>query len=208
MGRYVGSVCRLCRREGQKLFLKGTRCFSHKCAIERREYAPGQHGTKRVKLSNYGLQLREKQKLKRIYGLLERQFRNYFEKAAQRKGVTGTTLLQYLERRLDNVVFQLGFATSRREARQLVGHGFVYVNDQSVNIPSFLVKPNDEITLKFQKTGQKAVAENIETTKDRTIPAWLEVDHTHYKAKIKRLPEREDISYPIKEQLIVELYSR
>ena len=208
MARYVGSVCRLCRREGQKLFLKGTRCFTHKCAVERREYAPGQHGNKRVKLSNYGLQLREKQKLKKIYGLLERQFRNYFEKAAQRKGVTGTTLLQYLERRLDNVIYQLGFATSRREARQLVGHGFVYVNDHCVNIPSFLVKPNDEITLKFQKTGQKAVAENIEATKDRTIPTWLEVDHTHYKAKIKRLPEREDISYPIKEQLIVELYSR
>lgn len=210
MGKYIGSSCRLCRREGEKLFLKGNRCFTHRCAVDRRTYAPGQHGAKRTKLSNFGLQLREKQKLKKIYGLLERQFRNYFNKSAKTKGVTGTLLLQALERRLDNIVYHLSFATSRREARQIVSHGFVYVNDERVNIPSFQVKQNDEITLRFGQNnqGQKGINDNIEASKDRIIPAWLEVDHAHYKGKIKRLPEREDINYPINEQLIVELYSR
>ena len=208
MARNLGSSCRQCRREGEKLFLKGTRCFTEKCAIDRREYAPGQHGAKRTKLSNFGLQLREKQKVKRIYGVLEGQFRGYFFRAAKAKGVTGTTLLQYLERRLDNVIFQLGFATSRSEARQIVSHGFVFVNDKSVNIPSFLVKPNDEIELKFKKTGLKNVKENIEASAGRTLPAWLKVDHEHFKARVLRLPQREDIQFPVNEQLIIELYSR
>src|SRR3989338_294086 len=209
MGKYIGSSCRLCRREGEKLFLKGTRCSTHRCALDRRAYSPGQHGNaRRVKLSNYGLQLREKQKLKRIYGLLEKQFRNYFAKAARSKGVTGTALLQFLERRLDNVIYQLGFATSRREARQIVSHGFVFVNDRRVNIPSFWVKVNDEISLQFAKKGKKNVEENIEASKDKAVPAWLEVDKSHYKAKVKRLPERDDIGFSVNEQLIVELYSR
>jgi small subunit ribosomal protein S4 len=209
MGKYLGASCRLCRREGEKLFLKGARCYTHRCAIERRSYAPGQHGNnKRTKLSNFGLQMREKQKVKRIYGLLERQFRNYFHKAARSKGVTGTMLLQFLERRLDNVIYQLGFATSRRQARQLVIHGYVFVNDHRVNIPSYLVKLNDEIFIRFKTKGQKSVTDQIETSKSRALPAWLEVDHTHFKAKIKRFPEREDIHFPVNEQLIVELYSR
>jgi small subunit ribosomal protein S4 len=209
MGKYIGSSCRLCRREGEKLFLKGTRCSTHRCAIERREYAPGQHGSnRRQKMSNYGLQLREKQKVKRIYGLYEKQFRGYFTKAARRKGVTGEILLQFLERRLDNVIFQLGFCTSRRQSRQMVNHGFVFVNDHRVNISSFLTKPSDEISLKFNKTGKQSVDDNIKSTTDRKIPEWLEVDHTHYKAKVKRLPGRSDVGFPVNEQLIVELYSR
>ncbi len=210
MGRNLGASCRQCRREGEKLFLKGTRCYTHKCAIDRREYAPGQHGAgaKRSKLSNFGLQMREKQKVKRIYGLLEKQFRNYFNKAAQTKGVTGTTLLQYLERRLDNVLYQLGFATSRSEARQIVSHNFVYVNNHRVNIPSFQVKANDEIELKFKNTGMKNVKENLEASEGRNVPAWLTVDKDHYRGKILRIPQREDIMYSVNEQLIVELYSR
>ena len=209
MGKYIGSSCRLCRREGEKLFLKGTRCTTHRCAVDRREYAPGMHGSnRRAKLSNYGLQLREKQKLKRIYGLYERQFRNYFAEASRRKGVTGDTLLQYLERRLDNVIYRLGFCTSRRQARQLVGHGFVHVNDHCVNIPSYLIKPNDEIFMKFKKKGKQTVDDNVKASKDRAIPGWLEVDHTHYKAKIKRLPGRDDVGFPVNEHLVVELYSR
>jgi small subunit ribosomal protein S4 len=167
------------------------------------------HGSnRRAKLSNYGLQLREKQKLKRIYGLYERQFKGYFIKAARRKGVTGEVLLQYLERRLDNVIFQLGFCTSRRQARQFVSHGFVFVNDHCVNVPSFLTKPNDEIFVKFKKKGKQTIDDNIKTSKDRAVPGWLEVDHVHYKAKVKRLPGREDVGFPVNEQLIVELYSR
>ncbi len=208
MGRDLGSSCRQCRREGEKLFLKGSRCYTHKCAIERREYAPGQHGAKRPKLSNFGLQLREKQKVKRIYGLLERQFRKYFNEAANTKGVTGTILLQKLERRLDNVMYQMGFATSRSEGRQIVSHGFVYVNDRNVNIASFQVKEHDEVELRFKNTGLKNVKENLEATQGRVVPAWLNVDKDHYKGKIVRLPQREDITYPVNEQLIVELYSR
>jgi small subunit ribosomal protein S4 len=209
MGKYIGSSCRLCRREGEKLFLKGTRCTTHRCAFDRRAYAPGEHGSsRRTKLSNYGLQLREKQKVKRTYGLYEKQFRNYFAKAARGNGITGEVLLQFLERRLDNVIYQLGFCTSRRQARQLVGHGFVFVNDHRVNIPSFLTKPNDEIYIQFKKTGKQNVDDCVKATQDKTVPEWLEVDHTHYKAKVKRLPEREDVAFPVNEQLIVELYSR
>lgn len=208
MGRNLGASCRQCRREGEKLFLKGARCYSDKCAVSRREYAPGQHGAKRAKLSNFGIQLREKQKVKRMYGILESQFQNYFATAARAKGVTGTTLLQLLERRLDNVIFQLGFATSRNEGRQIVSHGFVYVNARRVNIPSFSVKGNDEIELHLKTKGLKNIKENIEASKERLAPGWLTVDREHFKAKVLRLPEREDIQQPIKEQLIVELYSR
>lgn len=209
MGKYIGSSCRLCRREGEKLFLKGTRCTTHRCAFDRRSYAPGQHGSsRRTKLSNYGLQLREKQKVKRTYGLYEKQFRNYFAKAARGKGITGEVLLQFLERRLDNVIYRIGFCTSRRQARQLVSHGFVFVNEQRVNIPSFLTKQNDEIVVQFKKKGKQHVDDNIKITRERAMPEWLEVDHTHYKAKVKRLPERDDVKFPVNEQLIVELYSR
>jgi len=210
MGKYIGSSCRLCRREGEKLFLKGSRCTTHRCAYDRRSYPPGQHGAsgQRAKLSNYGLQLREKQKVKRTYGLYEKQFRNYFAKAARRKGITGEILLQFLERRLDNTVYQSGFCTSRRQARQLVSHGFVFVNDHRVNIPSFLVRQNDEIFIRFKKKGKQNVDDSVKTSQDRKIPEWLEVDHAHYKAKIKRFPEREDVGFPVNEQLIVELYSR
>ncbi len=208
MAKDLQAYCPKCRREGQKLFLKGARCFTHKCALTRREYAPGQHGAKRTKLSNFGLQMREKQKLKRMYGMLERQFRIYFSKAARAKGVTGHTLLQLLERRLDNVVYQMGFAASRRQARQLVSHGYVWVNNRRVNIASFLVKKDDEVQLRFQKKGEKLIKENIEAGKARNIPAWLAIDLQQYKAKIVRLPVREDIQVPINEQLIVELYSR
>ena len=208
MARYLDASCRLCRREGEKLFLKGARCYTPKCAIDRREYAPGQHGAKRGKLSNYGLQLREKQKLKRIYGILERQFRGYFNNAAKTKGVTGSLLLQYLERRLDNVIFQLGFATSRRQGRQIVSHGLVCVNEHRVDVPSFLVKKDDEITLKIKDTTKQLIKANIEFSKQRNVPAWLQADPDHLRAKVLRLPERDDIQFPIKEQLIVELYSR
>ncbi|MCA9400616.1 MAG: 30S ribosomal protein S4 [Candidatus Omnitrophica bacterium] len=209
MGKYIGSSCRLCRREGEKLFLKGSRCTTHRCSVDRRNYAPGQHGaSSRGKLSNYGLQLREKQKVKRIYGLLEKQFRIYFVKASRKKGVTGEILLQYLERRLDNVIFQLGYCTSRRQARQFVSHGYVSVNGQRVNIPSFLVKEGDEIVLSFKKKGQETVKENLKVTKERSVPTWLEADQTQFKGLIKRMPERSDIGFPVNEQLIVELYSR
>ena len=209
MGKYVGSRCRLCRREGEKLFLKGARCYTHRCAIERRAYAPGDHGAgKNVKMSNYGLQLREKQKVKRIYGLYEAQFRTYFKKAVGGGGVTGTVLLQFLERRLDNVIYQLGFATSRRQARLLVGHGHVHVNQKPVNIPSFLVAVNDEVSMHFGKNGEKAVSDNLQASESRPVPVWLELDKNNFKATVKRMPEREDIGFPINEQLIVELYSR
>ncbi len=208
MARYTGPSCRLCRREGEKLFLKGTRCNTFKCSVEKRAYAPGQHGSRRTKLSNFGLQLREKQKVKRIYGVLERQFRGYFARAARSKGVTGYVLLQYLERRLDNVVYQLGFATSRNQARQFVDHGMVCLNDKRVDVPSCLVKRDDEISLKVKEKELKLVKENMEATKERTVPAWLEVDTHHLKAKVLRLPEREDIQFAVNEQLIVELYSR
>ncbi len=209
MGRYIGPICRLCRREGEKLFLKGSRCSTHRCSLDRREYAPGQHGLgRRTKLSNYGLQLREKQKVKRIYGLFEKQFHLYFQKASRKEGITGEILLQFLERRLDNVIYQAGFCSSRRQARQFVGHGFVRVNGRRVNIPSFLVKPQDEIEMHLVKKGQKTIEDNVEITKDRSVPEWLDVDKKKYKARVMRLPERGDVGFPVNEQLIVELYSR
>lgn len=211
MARYKEADCRLCRREGLKLFLKGTRCYAEKCAIARRAYAPGQHGEsgKRAhKLSNYGLQLREKQKVKRIYGVMEKQFRRYFELASKTKGVTGKILLQLLERRLDSVVFQAGFALSRDAARQMVNHGWVYVNQRRVNIPSYGVKAGDGLELKPKPKGLEYVRQNLKLSGERARPAWLEVNPEKFTAKILRLPEREDISLPIQEQLIVELYSK
>ena len=210
MARDLEASCRKCRREGEKLFLKGARCHTHRCAVARREYPPGQHGARRTrtKMSNFGLQLREKQKTKRIYGVLEKQFRGYFAKAVKTKGVTGYTLLQFLERRLDNVVYRMGFAASRKQARQIVCHGYAHVNGKKVNIPSFLIKKGDEVELRFKKKGEKLVKENIETSKVRNIPEWVNVDEQQFKGKVLRLPEREDIEFPVNEQLIVELYSR
>lgn len=209
MARYINAVCRLCRREGEKLFLKGTKCYTEKCAVTRRAYAPGQHGEgRRQKLSNYGLQLREKQKVRRIYGVLERQFRRYFKIASKTKGVTGKVLLQLLERRLDNVVFRMGLAISRSQSRQIVRHNQIVVNSKRVNIPSFLVSQDDTVQVKVKEKALKKIKENLELSKDRTVPPWLEFNATQLSAKVIRLPDKEDIQQPIQEQLIVELYSK
>lgn len=209
MARYINAVCRLCRREGEKLFLKGTKCYTEKCAVTRRAYAPGQHGEgRRQKLSNYGLQLREKQKVRRIYGVLERQFRRYFKIASKTKGVTGKVLLQLLERRLDNVVFRMGLAISRSQSRQIVRHNQIVVNSKRVNIPSFLVSQGDTVQVKVKEKALKKIKENLELSKDRTVPPWLEFNVTQLSAKVIRLPDKEDIQQPIQEQLIVELYSK
>ena len=210
MARHRDAVCRLCRREGQKLFLKGLRCFTEKCAIEKRNFVPGQHGqSRRAKVVGYGLQLREKQKVKRTYGLLERQFRNYFEKAVRMKGPSGENLIIMLERRLDNAVWRAGLASSRSQARQLVLHGHVRVNGRKVNIPSYLVKVGDEVTIK-DKMHQNAMimdARNVAQSQN-TVP-WLEQDREHFRAKVVALPKREDVQTPaFNEQLIVELYSK
>lgn len=209
MARSLGSKCRLCRREGSKLFLKGTRCLTEKCAVSRRAYPPGQHGqSRRVKLSDYGLQLREKQKVKRIYGILEKQFRRYFQLASKRVGVTGETLLQLLERRLDNTIFRAGFASNRTQARQIVSHGIVSVNGHRVTIPSYLVDVNSQISLKPSEKLAKLVKETIDSNKERSLPSWLKVDNQNLKAEVLRLPQRSDVQFPIQEQLIVELYSK
>ena len=209
MARYTGAVCRLCRREGMKLFLKGAKCFSDKCPIEKRNFAPGQHGKDRkAKIVGYGLQLREKQKAKRIYFTQESQFRNYFEKAARSKGVTGERLLQSLERRLDNVVYRLGFAQSRRQSRQLVRHGHVHVNGHKVNIPSYEVSAGEEISIRESSKKLTVLELAKEFASHGTLPSWLEVDRDAYKARILSLPKREDIQLPVNEQLIVELYSK
>jgi len=208
MGRYRGPVCRLCRREGMKLFLKGERCLTDKCSLTRRPYLPGQHGKTKPKLSVYAQQLREKQKVKRIYGILEKQFKNYFRKAQRSKGVTGEILLQFLERRLDSVVYNLGFAVSRRQARQIVRHGHIRVNDHKVDIPSYLVKPGDLIKVVGKESYINFIKQNREICKDRQIPGWLELNEEKLEAKVLRLPLRSDIMLPIKESLIVELYSK
>ena len=209
MARYTGPVCRLCRREGMKLFLKGPKCFSEKCPVEKRNFAPGQHGKDRkAKIVGYGLQLREKQKAKRMYFTLEKQFRNYFEKAARTKGVTGEALLQQLERRLDTVVHRLGFALSRRQARQLVRHGHVAVNGRKVNIPSFEVSPGEEITIRENSRKLVALEQAKEFTSHQPTPTWLEIDRDNYKGRMLALPKREEINIPVNEQLIVELYSK
>ncbi len=209
MARYKDAVCRLCRREGTKLFLKGAKCFMEKCPVEKRNFAPGQHGKDRkAKIVGYGLQLREKQKAKRMYFAQESQFRNYFEKAARAKGVTGELLLQQLERRLDSVVYRLGFAVARRQARQLVRHGHIAVNGRKVNIPSFQVNVGEEIAVR--EGSRKLVV--LEAAKDfashQTAPNWLEIDRDNYKGRVLSLPRREDINLPVNEQLIVELYSK
>ena len=208
MARYTEAVCRMCRREGQKLFLKGDRCYTQKCAMECRAYAPGMHGQNRSKTSEYGQQLREKQKAKRYYGLLESQFRSYFEMAERRPGQTGENLLSILESRLDNVVYRLGFAMSRAEARQLVSHGHFTVNGRKVNIPSYLVKPGMVITLKDSSKSLEKIKANVEANAFRQPPKWLEYDASNMIAKVVANPAREDIDLPIEEHLIVELYSK
>ena len=208
MARYTGPACRLCRREGMKLFLKGTRCFTEKCAIEKRAYPPGQHGKRRVKIVGYGHQLREKQKVKRIYGVLERQFRLYFEKASRRKGVTGHVLLQNLERRLDTACVRLGFAPSQSGARQLVGHGHVLVDGRRVNIPSFQVREGQVIEVSAKMRKNAALISSMETARGRSIPDWLTLDADNFKATVRALPNRDHVTLPVQEQLIVELYSK
>ena len=208
MARYSDSVCRLCRREGLKLFLKGDRCYSERCAFERRAYPPGQHGQKRSKFSEYGIQLREKQKVKRMYGLLERQFRLAFQKAERMKGITGENLLLLLERRLDNIVFRMGFAQTRTEARQLVRHGHFLVNAHKVNIPSYQVKEGDSVQLRDRSQKIARIGESLQTVVRRGIPGWVEIDAKAFTGTVKALPRREELTMPIQEQLIVELYSK
>jgi small subunit ribosomal protein S4 len=208
MARYRGSVCRICRREGEKLYLKGERCYTDKCAIERHPYPPGEHGQGRIKLSEYGMQLREKQKVRRIYGLMEKQFRRYFKLAEKMPGVTGENFLQILERRLDNVVFRMGFATSRNEARHFVLHGHILVNGKKLNISSYLVNEGDVISVKESSCKSKRFKETIEFNAEMTHPEWLSVNLDHAEGKVLSLPKREAIDYPVKEHLIVEYYSR
>jgi small subunit ribosomal protein S4 len=208
LARYREAVCRLCRREGIELYLKGDRCFTDKCAIKRRGYPPGQHGQRRPKHSDYGVQLREKQKAKRIYGLLEKQFRNTFEKADRMKGKTGDNLLILLERRLDNVVYKLGFSVTRRESRQMVRHGHFKVGGRKVNIPSFLVRAGDVVELREKSRTNAGVNEALDAVIRKGIPAWLELDRENFRGSVKALPTRAEIREPIQEQLIVELYSK
>jgi small subunit ribosomal protein S4 len=209
LARYVEASCRLCRRENLKLFLKGDRCYTDKCAFERRSYAPGQHGQRRGgKVSDYGIQLREKQKVKRIYGIFENQFRRYYHHAERQKGITGTNLLIILERRLDNMVYRMGFASSRDQARQLVRHNHFTVNGRKVNIPSYQVKSGDMIEVKEKSRKIPVVQEAMETVVRREIPSWLEVDMDNFRGVVKAFPSREELTMPINEQLIVELYSK
>jgi len=208
VARYSDPVCRLCRREGMKLFLKGDRCFKDKCAIERRNYAPGQHGRRRSKVLGYGLQLREKQKVKRIYGLLEKQFRLYFKRADQKVGITGENLLRQLELRLDNVVYSLGFAASRPQARQLVRHGHIEVNGKKLNIPSYQVRKGDVIQVREKSRKNDQIRQAVETASGRGIPSWLALNAEEFRGSVNDQPKRDDIRLPIQEQLIVELYSK
>ncbi len=209
MARYIGSVCKLCRREGTKLFLKAERCYTDKCAIVRRNYPPGQHGQARIKQSEYSLQLREKQKIRRVYGVLERPFRGYFEKAARMRGITGDNLLQLLERRLDSVSQRMGFAGSKKEARQLVRHGHLLVNGRRVNIPSYLLKAGDVVELREKSKGIAQIQQTLAAVEKRGFPSWLEVDKTLMRGKVLSLPARDESSLPtVQEQLVVELYSK
>ena len=209
MARYTGAVCRLCRRERMKLFLKGDRCFKEKCAIERRAYPPGQHGQRRGRRTmGYGLQLREKQKVKRIYGVQERQFRNYFKKADRQKGITGENLLVLLERRLDSVAYSLGFGSSRAQARQMVRHGHILVDGKKITIPSYLVSANQVVTVKEASRKNEFIRSAVDSARGRGIPSWLELDAENFSGTVKSIPTREEIKIPIQEQLIVELYSR
>jgi small subunit ribosomal protein S4 len=208
MARYTGSVCRLCRRENQKLFLKGDRCYTEKCSFERRGYPPGQHGQGRIKFSEYGLQLREKQKIKRIYGMAEGQFRGMFEKASRMKGITGNHLLSMLERRLDNVVYRSGFANSRAEARQLVRHGHFLVNGKSVDIPSYQIDKGDMLEVREKSRTTATIGGALEGAKRREIPQWLELDAGNFRSRVRDLPARDDITAPMEERMVVELYSK
>ena len=209
MARYIGPVCRLCRREGMKLFLKGERCYTEKCAIEKRNFAPGQHGkTRKAKLAGYGLQLREKQKVKRIYGVLEDQFRGYFEEAERTRGITGVTLLQLLERRFDNVVYRLGLSTSRSQARQLVRHGHFLINGKKVDIPSYSLKQGDVVTVLGRSQKNATIEHAMQEVKGRGIPDWLSFDAAAIAGRVVSVPTREQINLPVQEQLIVELYSK
>jgi len=208
VARYTGPVCRLCRREGLKLFLKGERCYTDKCAIERRNYPPGEHGQGRPKFSEYSLQLREKQKLRRIYGVLEGQFRRYFQLADRSKAVTGEALLQSLERRLDNIVYRMGFTNSRSEARQLVRHGHFLVNDHKVNIPSYLVRTGDIVTVREKSRRVARIQEAMELAQRRGVPEWLEMTPESFAGRVKALPARADLTLPVNEKLVVELYSK
>jgi small subunit ribosomal protein S4 len=208
MARYTDSVCKHCRREGQKLFLKGERCYTDKCSISRRSYVPGQHGQDRKKVSEYGIQLRAKQKVRRYYGVLERQFSRYFDIAASKPGMTGENLLRILESRLDNVIYCVGFASSHAQARQLVGHAHFMVNGKKVDIPSYRVKAGDVITVKDKSRGNATVKAIVESNSARPVPKWLDVDHQNMQAKVINLPNREDIELPVEEHLIVEYYSK
>ena len=208
MARYIGPVCRLCRREGVKLYLKGSRCTGNSCSFDRKNYAPGQHGDIKTKLSEYGLQLREKQKAKRIYGLLEKQFRNYYKKAAKLSGITGENLMTILEMRLDNVVYRLGFGRSRNEARQVVRHNHIKVNGKKVNIPSYIVKPGDVIEIKRTDEPIQRFKDILEVTSSRIVPEWLSVDRDNYKGTVLDKPSRSQIDSPVNETLIIELYSK
>ena len=209
MARYNGPVCRLCRREGMKLFLKGERCYTDKCGYERRSYPPGQHGqARRRKRSDYGEQLREKQKVKRIYGIAERQFRGYYYKASRMKGVTGDNLIQLLERRMDNVVYRMGFSSDHAEARQLVRHGHFTVNGKKVNIPSYLVRPRDVVQVKEASQKMVRINEALAAVDRRGVPQWITMDKENFRGAINQLPSREDVTLPIREQLIIELYSK
>jgi len=208
MARYTGPVCRLCRREGIKLFLKGERCYTKKCPIDRRSYAPGQHGQVKKKISEYGIQLREKQRARRIYGILEAQFRRYFEEAERTRGITGEALLSMLERRLDNVVYRMGLGASRAQARQLVRHGHFAVNGRRVSIPSYSVKEGDVISVVEKSRNLELIKSLAESARGRAVPGWLEVDLENLRARVTHLPRRDEIDVPIQEHLIVELYSR
>ena len=209
MARYTGPVCRLCRREDMKLFLKGERCYTDKCGYERRSYPPGQHGqVRRRKRSDYGEQLREKQKVKRIYGIAERQFRGYYNRATRMKGVTGANLIHLLERRLDNVVYRMGFVSDHAEGRQLVRHGHFTINGKRVNIPSYLVRPNDVIEVRERSRKMTRINEALAAVDRRGVPGWIEIEKDAFKGSVKALPQREDVTLPIREQLIVELYSK
>ncbi len=208
MARYTGSQCRICRRETEKLFLKGDRCFTEKCAVERRQYPPGQHGQRRSKLSEYGIQLREKQKVRKMYGVLEKQFRNYFKSAEKKKGVTGEILLQLLETRLDNIVCRMGFAPNRNSARQLVNHGHFLVNGRKVNIPSFSVRVGDLVEVRESSRNLALIGDSLSGNEQKGVPAWIEMDFQNFKGKLLQIPSRDDIQLPAQEQLIVELYSK
>lgn len=208
MARYIGALCRICRREGEKLFLKGDRCYTEKCAVERRKYPPGEHGQGFKKLSDYGIQLREKQKVRKMYGVLERQFRRYFHAAERRKGVTGEVLLQLIESRLDTMVFRMGFAPNRRRARQIVGHGHILVNGRATNLPSYQVKKDDVIEVKAASRDIPEIIDSLSKSEYRGMPGWVEVDNANFRGKVVHIPSRDEIQLPVQEQLVVELYSK